>query len=159
MDREIRLLLRIYDQAFDRKAWHGPNFRGSLRGVSARDAAWRPGPARHNIREITQHTAYWKYVVRRRLLGLKRGSFDLAGSNWFNRSPRMSEREWREEIEVLVREHRALRKTIAGMRRKDLSRKPAGSRVDNANLIYGAASHDLYHAGQVQLLKRLLRAR
>lgn len=159
MDREIRLLLRIFDQAFEKRAWHGPNFRGSLRGVSAREASWRPAPGRHNIREISAHVAYWKYIVRRRLLSMKRGSFEIPGSNWFTVLPRINERAWREEVKLLEREHRELRKTIAGLKRSDLARKPGGSKVDNATMIYGAASHDLYHAGQVQLLKRLLRTR
>jgi len=159
MDREIALLLRITDQAYKKKAWHGPNFRGALRGVSAREAAWRPGPGRHNIRELSAHVAYWKYAVRRRISGLKRGSFGMAGSNWFTLPPRFNERVWRGELKLLEKEHRALRHAITRLRRKDLSRRPRGSRVDIATTIYGVASHDLYHAGQVQLLKRLVRAR
>src|SRR5262249_48741890 len=69
------LLLRILDEAYERKAWHGTNLRGSLRGVSSDTAAWRPARGRHNIREIAVHCAYWKYTVRRRLTGEKRGSF------------------------------------------------------------------------------------
>ena len=46
---EIGLLLRAIDEGFDRVAWHGPNLRGSLRGVTAAQAAWRPAPDRHNI--------------------------------------------------------------------------------------------------------------
>ena len=81
---EGRLLLRMLEQAFDRKSWHGPNLRGSIRGVSASDAAWRPADGRHSIAEQVLHAAYWKYVVRRKLTGEKRGSFALPGSNWFS---------------------------------------------------------------------------
>jgi hypothetical protein len=79
----IELLLGLLDEAFERKAWHGPNLRGSLRGLDAKAAAWRPGPGRHNIWETAVHAAYWKYAVRRRLTGEKRGSFARGGSNWF----------------------------------------------------------------------------
>ena len=78
---EIHLLLRMLDEAYSVKTWHGPNLKGSLRGLTAVTAAWRPGPKRHNIWEVAVHAAYWKYVVRRRLLGEKRGSFELKGSN------------------------------------------------------------------------------
>jgi len=155
MESEVTLLLRIVDQAFEKKAWHGPNLRGSLRGVSARDADWRPGAGRHNIREIAVHAAYWKYAARRRLLGGKRGSFPLKGSNWLRRPGKLDEKSWRADIALLVEEHRALRKAIAGLKRADLSKRSPGSYVDNAMLIYGIASHDLYHAGQIQLIKRL----
>ncbi len=63
----MNVLLDLLDEAFDKKSWHGPNLRGSIRGVTAQQAAWRPGPDRHNIWELTLHAAYWKYVVRRRL--------------------------------------------------------------------------------------------
>lgn len=159
MDREIQLLLRIVDQAFEKKAWHGPNLRGSLRGVSREEASWRPGKERHNIREITLHAAYWKYAVRRRLLGEKRGSFPLKGSNWFSRESGQDGSAWQEEVRLLVEQHRALRKAIAGLRASDLGKRSRGSTQENATLVYGIASHDLYHAGQIQLLKRLYRSR
>ena len=67
-DPRIDLLLEILDQAFDRKGWHGTTLRGALRGMTAEAALWRPAPGRHNIWELAVHAAYWKYVVRRRLV-------------------------------------------------------------------------------------------
>jgi len=82
---EITAILDLIDQAFDHHAWHGTNLRGSLRGLSAEDAAWRPAAGRHSIWELAVHAAYWKYVVRRRLTGEKKGSFSLEGSDWILR--------------------------------------------------------------------------
>jgi len=158
MNRETALLLRIIDQAFDRPSWHGPNLRNSIRGLSARDAAWRPGKGRHSVQEIAVHAAYWKYVVRRRLLGEKRGSFPLAGSNWF---PRVAPdtREWKEDVRLLEEQHTLLRRAVATVPAADLEKPLAGGTVTPLVLISGIAAHDLYHAGQIQLLKRMLRAR
>ena len=140
-------LLDLVDEAFDKKSWHGPNLRGSLRGVTTEQAAWRPGPDRHNIWELTLHAAYWKYVVRRRLTGAKRGSFELPGSNFFLRPcEETSETAWRADIDILVAEHRKLRAVIA---------KLAAPTSAQAHLIRGIAAHDLYHAGQIRLLRRL----
>ena len=88
------LVLALIDEAYKKKTWHGPNLRQAIRGVNARQAAWRPGAGRHNIWEETLHAAYGKYVVRRRIEGGKRGSFPLKGSNFF-RSARESEGERR----------------------------------------------------------------
>jgi len=55
----------MLDDCYQRKAWHGPNLRGSLRGVTDADALWRPAKGRHNIAELAIHCAYWKYTVRR----------------------------------------------------------------------------------------------
>ncbi len=61
---KINLLLVAIDEGYEKKAWHGPNLRGAIRGISASDAARRPGDRRHNIWEIVVHCAYWKYIVR-----------------------------------------------------------------------------------------------
>jgi hypothetical protein len=159
-DSEITIILTLLDQAFDHKSWHGTNLKGSVRGLTAEDAAWRPGPRRHNIWEIAVHTAYWKYVVIRRLRSEKRGSFPLKGSNWIER-PRGKalEGDWKSDLSLLNEMHRLLRDAVAGLSAKDLAYIPRGSKVSNVDLILGVASHDLYHAGQIQLLKRLGRAR
>src|SRR5262245_49658406 len=98
---ELDLLLQLIDQGFDKKAWHGPNLRGAIRRVEVEEAAWRPGPGRRNIWEIVVHAAYWKYAVRRRLLGEKRGSFALEGSNWFERPVELTAEAWRKDIGLL----------------------------------------------------------
>ena len=155
--KQVSLLLEIIDHAYEKKAWHGPNLRGSVRGLTAQEAAWRPGRGRHNIWEIVLHTAYWKYSIRRRLRSEKRGSFALAGSNWFSRSLEGSGKAWRADLALLDETHRSIRQAVKALTEEDLARKAGGSRYTNAALICGIASHDLYHAGQIQLIKRLMR--
>src|SRR5438067_1131765 len=126
------LLIDGLDEGYLRKAWHGPTLRGALRGVTADQALLRPAQNRHNIWELTLHCAYWKYVVRRRLSGERRGAFARSGSNWFA---------------LPEPTPRALRETVASL---------SEARVKRAvRLIRGVAYHDVYHAGQVQLLKKL----
>ena len=155
--KEIDQLLAIIDQAYNRRSWHGTNLRGSIRGVSPARAASRPAPGRHNIWEIVVHAAYWKYVVWRRLTGEARGSFPLAGSNWFERPQTLDETAWRADVTLLDATHRTLRDAIARLPSRELNRKPRGSKVTNFSLLSGIAAHDLYHAGQIQLLKRLVK--
>lgn len=156
-DSEITLLLSLIDQAFDHKSWHGTNLRGSIKGLDVDRVSWRPAPKRHNIWEIVVHAAYWKYVVRRRLLGEKHASFPLKGSNWFTRpiAAEAGEKAWKQEVALLVEVHRSLREAVGGLSGKDLSYIPEGSKVSNLALVTGIAAHDLYHAGQIQMLKRL----
>lgn len=153
---EIETLLGMIDQAYDHTSWHGPNLRSALRGVTAAQAAWRPAPGRHNIREIVIHAAYWKYVVRRRLEGGKRGAFGEPGSNWFAGRGAPDEAAWRQDLRRLEAEHRQLRQAIAALDPGCLrdGRKPVKSRP-LIDYIVGAAFHDIYHAGQIQLFKRL----
>jgi hypothetical protein len=145
-----KLVLALLDEAYEKKTWHGPNLKQSIKGVSAKQATWRPGPGRHNIWEVMLHAAYWKYAVRRRIEGGKRGSFVLKGSNFFTRPEKgkLNEAAWRADKKLLEREHRALRMTIA-----KLLRTTRGARF--MRQLYGVAFHDIYHAGQIQLLRRL----
>jgi hypothetical protein len=152
---EIRQLLAIIDAAYDRKSWHGTNLRGSLRGLTVAQAAWRPDPGRHNIWELIVHAAYWKYIGLRRLTSGARGSFPLSGSNWLARPQELSERALKADIALLGDMHRALRDAVAALPPSQLAITPRGSTVSNFALLSGVAAHDLYHAGQIQLLKRL----
>jgi uncharacterized damage-inducible protein DinB len=154
-NRDVELLLTILDQAYDRPSWHGTNLRGSLRGLTPEQAVWRPAPGRHNIWELVAHAAYWKYIARRRMTGEKRGSFALAGSDWFERGDALDRARWRADIALLDEMHRLLRENVAMLSDRDLARRPAGSRVSSLAMLSGVAAHDLYHAGQIQLLKRL----
>lgn len=103
------------------------------------------------------HAAYWKYAVRRRLLGEKRGSFPRKGSNWFAAPVPLTEPAWQEAVALLEQEHRSLRQAIAALTPAGLDFTPPGSKRSNFALVSGIAAHDVYHAGQIQLVKRLVK--
>jgi hypothetical protein len=152
----ITLLLRMYDQAFAAPSWHGTPLWGALRGLTPRDALRRPAARRHNIWELALHTAYWKYVVRRRLTRDESLQFERDGSNWLPLPARPDAKAWKADLALLREEHRRLRAVIARFPAAQLRRRGWRSKWTNEQYIYGIASHDLYHAGQIQLLKRLV---
>jgi hypothetical protein len=156
-DPRIELLLEILDQAFDRKGWHGTTLRGSLRGVTPIDALWRPGPGRHNIWELAVHAAYWKYAVRRRLAGDAIGSFTRKPSNWPEVPNSPDAPAWKQDIRLLEEEHRLLREVVRTLPPAKLDGRSPQGVWTNAEEIHGIAAHDLYHTGQIQLIKRLMR--
>ena len=144
------LLLVLIDECYDKTAWHGPNLKSAVRRVTVEEAVWRLRPGRRNIAEIVVHCAYWKYAVRRRITGAKRGSFPLKGSNWFELPAKLTANQWREYLSLLDEQHAALRETVARAPWAQLlkARQPAAH-------IHGIALHDVYHAGQVRTLKTL----
>jgi hypothetical protein len=152
--KSTQLVLTLLDEAYEKRTWHGPNLRQAIRGVTTQQAAWRPGPGRHNIWEETLHAAYWKYAVRRRIEGRKRGSFALKGSSFFPRpeTGKRNEAAWQFDKKLLEREHRALRAAVA-----KVMASPRGTKL--LRQLYGIAFHDVYHAGQIRLLRRLMKAR
>ena len=146
-------LLAILDRAYDVSSWHGPNLKRSLRGVSPAAAFFRPGPKRHSIYDLVLHAAYWKYMVRRRLTGEKRRPFALQGSNFFPAPQRYTAKEVAAAKLLLEREHRDLRAVVEELPEAAFESR-LGRRTAEAT-IAGVAAHDLYHAGQIQLLKKL----
>jgi uncharacterized damage-inducible protein DinB len=152
---EIASLVQLVEEGYRRKAWHGRNLRGALRGLTPEQAAWRPGRGRHNVWEIAVHAAYWKYAVTRRLRGEKRGAFPLEGNNWFARpDDAATAAAWRRDLALLEAQHGELLAAIASTSPRALD-VPNGRVFTTRQLITGAAMHDIYHAGQIQLLKRL----
>jgi DinB superfamily len=152
MDLRAHLLATL-DRAYDGRSWHGPNLKRALRGLTPVVAFFRPGPERHSAYDLALHTAYWKYVVRRRLSGERRGSFPLPGSNFFLAPPRPSAKELAAAQSLLEREHRALRELVEELPESAFSAR--FGRWTGEAMISGAAAHDLYHAGQIQLLRKL----
>lgn len=155
MDSRIRLLLEVFDQAFTAPAWHGTPLKGTIRGISVSGALWRPRRGRHNIWELVLHTAYWKCMVRRRLVRDPEIKFPRPGANFPRLPARPDARAWKRDCALLVEQHALLRRTIARLDPTQLGRRAWRSKWTVGANVYGIASHDLYHAGQIQLIKRL----
>jgi uncharacterized damage-inducible protein DinB len=154
-----RHLLRTLDPPRG-QAWHGgPTPVGALRGVTAAQARWAPGRGRHSIWELVLHIAYWEYAVRRHLEP-DGPRFPRSPANWPAIPSRPDERAWARDRALLADEHRRLVRALA---RFPLSRwnrvPPQGKKWTYGELIVGILAHDVYHTGQIQLLKRLYRVR
>ena len=152
--RSRRSLLAQLDEAFDRRSWHGTNLRGSLRGITG-DQALAPGPGRHNVWEIALHAAYWKYAAWRRLTGEKRGRLRPRGQQLVPEPGAahrggLARRTWPCSAATTG----AARGGGAARRRRPRAPAPGGQETIG-RLVRGIAAHDLYHAGQIQLIKRL----
>ena len=148
---DTKFLLRLLEEGYEKTTWHGPNLKQALRGVSAKVALWRPQRGRHNVWELAVHAAYWKYVVRQRLLGERQGSFVVKGSNWFTAPETAGEAEWRNIRQLLEDEHQKLVHAVADPLHSRAVRK-------QTRMLLGAAFHDIYHAGQIRLVRRLCEA-
>ena len=158
-DSQIRLLLFCLDQAFGKRGWHGPTLSAALRNVPLSVALWRPAPERHNIWELVLHAAYWKFAVRRRLTRETAGRFSRPGTNWPRLPADPSASEWENDVATLKSEHAKLVKLVEGFAPGRLHRRIAGTRFIPLEQIQGIAAHDLYHCGQISLLKRLQEGR
>ena len=158
-DARLRLLLQVLDEAFAAKGWQGATLSGAVRGLTPRQALWRPGGdrSRHNIWELVLHTAFWKHVVRERVEGKGRTAFPRSPRNFPALPARADAAAWKADVALLKRQHELLQRTVARLSPARLDARVGASRWVVAEQIFGIAAHDLYHTGQVQLLKALQR--
>lgn len=156
-DPRIAILLEVLDRAYDKRSWHGPVLRGALRRLTLKEAVFRPSLKRNCIHGLIQHAAYWKFIVRRILTGDKRAKFPRSPCNWPDPKTRVDAKRLAKDIALLEDEHRKLRAALAAFPASRLNAKTPRGAWTYAEMIEGVAAHDLYHAGQVSLLKRLAR--
>jgi hypothetical protein len=156
MSPEVRLLLATIDGAFAGRGWHGTTLSGSLRGLTPAQALCRPASGRHCVWEIVLHTAYWKYAVRCRLTGARpAGGFPRSPANWPAAPVTATMSAWRADVRLLRTMHAELRAAVAALPPRRLAARTPSGAWRMAELIHGAAAHDAYHTGQIQLIKRL----
>ena len=158
-DRRIDEALRHLSPSGGFKPWHGgPTALAALRGVGAEVASWRPFPDRHTIWELALHVAYWDYAVTRRLQGGPRGSFGRSPSDWPGRHPRGDDEGWKADRKLIRDTRKSLVAAVSEMSPTRLDDPAPDGRSTFADLITGILLHDTYHAGQIQLMKRLARS-
>jgi uncharacterized damage-inducible protein DinB len=146
---------RIQDQlrrAFDGTAWPGPAVRELLAGVSAVTAAAKPLPEAHSIWEIVLHIAAWEGIVRRRLEG--EIIPEISPEMDWPPAPEPSEDAWRATLLDVQRNHMALREAIARLDDARLRETVPGTEYSFYFMLHGVIQHDLYHAGQIAILKK-----
>jgi uncharacterized damage-inducible protein DinB len=146
---------RIADQlcrAFDGSAWHGPALLELLADVDAATAAAKPMPEVHSIWELALHVAVWDDAGLRRLSGKKWQPTGLAN---FPPVTQPTEAAWRKAVAATKRTHDRLVKTVAALPDSRLGDRVPGKRYDFYHLLHGIAQHELYHAGQIAILKKV----
>ncbi len=150
---------RIADQlrrAFSGEAWHGDSLLEILDGVAAAQAAARPIKHAHSIWELVLHIAAWDSTVRRRLGG---EAVELSDEQNFPSVMDASEGAWRRAVEQAKRVHNELMEAVTTLPDARLTEKVPGKKNspdwnDFYYMLHGVVQHELYHAGQIALLKK-----
>jgi uncharacterized damage-inducible protein DinB len=151
---ESALIAEQLRRAFQGDAWHGPALLELLQDVEAATAAAKPLPDAHSIWELTLHIAAWDAAASRRLGGEK---IQLTGVANFPLVPKPTEAAWRKAVTHAKRTHDALVKTVATLPESLLRDRVPGKKYDFCFMLHGVAQHELYHAGQIAILKKATR--
>lgn len=145
------LLAEQLRRAFDGDAWHGPAVLELLADVDAARAVAKPLPNVHSIWELVLHIAVWDDAALRRLDGKV---WQPEGTDNFPIPPKPTEAAWRKAIADAKRTHNLLVKRVAELPESRLWGQVPGKKYDFYHMLHGMAQHELYHAGQIAILKK-----
>jgi uncharacterized damage-inducible protein DinB len=149
---ELKRINGQLKRAFEGKAWHGPSVTEVLAGVTAEQAAAHPIPGAHSIWELTLHIATWERAGRRRIE--ESIPIDVSDEEDWPAVEDTSEAAWSNTLDELRRNHEALRAAIKQLDEARLDDIVPGTQYSVYFLLHGVIQHDLYHAGQMALLKK-----
>jgi uncharacterized damage-inducible protein DinB len=141
-------------RAYEGEAWHGPSLRELLDGVTAEQAAAKPIPKAHSIWELVNHIVAWEQIVRRRLEG--EALVEIPDEMNFPPITDASDAAWQSALRSLEAGNKALRDGIKRIIDAKLEWTVPGTSYSNYFMLHGVIQHDLYHAGQIALLKKAL---
>jgi uncharacterized damage-inducible protein DinB len=152
---EIERILDQLKRAYEGNAWHGPSVREALADVTATQAQARPLVNAHSIWELVQHIAVWEGAGRRRLEG-DRAAIDISSPDDWPPADDTSEAAWEQAKAALDHGHEALREAIAQVDESRLDEPILEGMSTVYVTLHGVIQHDLYHAGQIAMLKKAL---
>ena len=152
---EIERILDQLKRAFEGPAWHGPSIKELLNGVTAQQAHARPLTNAHSIWELVHHIAVWEDVGRRRLEG-DPAEVPISSPEDWPPAEDVSEAAWEQAKAALERGHQSLVEAISRVPEARLDEPILEGKSTVYVTLHGVIQHDLYHAGQIAILKKAL---
>lgn len=150
---EIERILDQLKRAFEGNAWHGPAVKEVLAGITAEQAHARPLANAHTIYELVRHIAVWEDVGRRRLQG-DPANVPISSPEDWPPAEDTSEAAWEQAKAALDRGHQALVEAISRVAESRLDEPILEGKSSVYVTLHGVIQHDLYHAGQIAMLKK-----
>jgi uncharacterized damage-inducible protein DinB len=153
---EAALIADQLRRAFDGDAWHGPALLELLKDIDAATATAKPIRGAHSIWELVLHITAWDGAALSRLAGKKA---QLKGAKNFPLVPKFgskpAEAAWQDTIDRTKSTHETLVRTVAVLPEERLRDQVPGKKYDFYHLLHGVVQHELYHAGQIAILKKV----
>ena len=148
--RATERLLDQLNRAFGGEAWYGPPLRNLLDGVSDEQAKQHPIKGAHSIFELVTHVRTWMDVAAKRIASSEEVLTTV--EDWTD----ISRSSWPAALEELEHAESRLADAVARLSTERLEQKVPGQPHSIHGEVLGVLQHNVYHAGQIALLKRAL---
>ena len=149
--REAEFLAEQIRVTFEGDSWHGPSVAKVLEGVDYNQARAKPLPDRHSIWELVEHINTWmnaaNWAVENRRIYDPKNIVDWPPVG-------RTVEEWGQSTARLGLTVTRLIHSLTGWRDEDLDEIIDGGKYSYRFLLHGVVQHNVYHAGQISILKR-----
>lgn len=152
---QIDFIVDQLQRSFAGEAWHGPSIQEILAGVTVQQALSKPVDDAHNIWELVMHVGVWMSAARRRLAG---DPAKLTPEQDWPPIGEGSDNAWQHTLSALRQEHDQLQAAIRNLPESSLENRVPGKKDSIMFLLHGVIQHNLYHAGQIAILKKALQS-
>jgi uncharacterized damage-inducible protein DinB len=153
---EIQRILDQYDRVMNGDAWHGDPVWTILEGLAPEQAAMRSNSNAHSIWELVAHMNFWETEVCRRLQHLPPRSPENLN---FPATPEVTAEKWNKTLQDFRQSNSDFRSALSRLEESQLD-QPLPGRDNSAYVeVHGVIQHNLYHAGQIALLRKIISAK
>lgn len=144
-------LRRLYEG----EVWHGPSIKEILIDITPEQAVKRLTPKSKNIAEYLIHITNWRTFALEKLTG--GDTFDIilnSEADW-SVVNEITKDKWEEIQEAYEESQKEILEVLETYTDRKLENIVPGRKYSFYTLLYGVIHHDIYHSGQMMLLKRL----
>jgi len=159
MQKEISRLIEMFNAAAHGKTWHGQSVWETLQNISAEEAAAHPIPESHSIWDYLLHLINWRDYAIRTLLDDQPYIVELNTEKDWTTITDFSPEAWQAALELYKNSTDELSEAIKILDDSKLEEIVPGHKFTFYTLLHGVIQHDIYHSGQIILLKKMLKAK
>jgi len=152
---EIKRIHKNISAIYDGTPWYGDNVLSYLSGISAEMAAIKPEKLNHSIAEIVCHMTAWRYFVIEKMNGNAAYEVWDTELNW-RKIIALNEAEWQRIKDDLLKSQTELLHHIEQMTESMLTAPVDGRKYNFRLMLQGIAQHDIYHSGQISMIRKLV---
>lgn len=152
----MQSIIEQYRLIYNGDNWTGVSFESAVEGLGAELAFRQPPGGRHSIAAITRHMAVWKQFMVQRLTGDNKSDVDQEASFDVEAYKAQPEKGWQQLQDELAQVHAAALQALEQTPPEKLGQQVAGRSYDTGYLVYGVQQHDMYHIGQIEMLRKML---
>lgn len=150
--KEISRIISLVESAYKGEPWYGQPAKEILAGIDSNTAFDRPVPGAHNIYELVKHMIAWRKFVWKRLGG-ENNFFLTDEENWEKKEVNNND-TWSSALTELEESQNKLVNILKSTPEEKLYEKVSGKAYNYYTLLHGIIHHDIYHLGQISLLKK-----